>query len=993
MKAFAVLFFVFCVTTIGFGQHSLSGIISDSTSGETLIGINVFLEGTALGSSTDIEGHYTINNIPDGKYIVRISCVGYEQQKIPLTFAEEKTQQLHVRLHPSVIVGDEVIITAQMRGQLAAINQQVSSNTIVNVVSEEKIQELPDANAASAIGRLPGVSLIRNGGEASKVILRGLSDKFSVVTVDGNRMAPTDANERGVDLSTISQGSLAGIELTKASTSDKDADAIAGSINLVTKKAPSLRTIRIEPQGSYNGLDKSANQYNFSGRYGERFFDDAAGLQLSANFERIIRSNESTDYNYNDKGNNDADYEISSFRPTYTNEIRKRSGGSLTIDFDTPDGGSIKVNTLVNRTSRNFLTSNRTYVSTGDVTYNYRDHEKEITTVNSSIHGENFLAGFKTDWNLAFSQAQSKDPFDFEMIMDEPDLDSSSMKAGVSNLSKGPVDLWIPYAWNNFRAATIYRANDNAQSNFDKEKSASLDLTKEYSLSDEISGVLKFGGKYRQKSRYAMFHQSRANYYLFDWPIWTKQDDGTVVMKNLAGTRFENLQLTGTHKVIFTNFLNPTPDSRDIYGTYTLYPLINRDALRFWRQLNINGYSDQTGNDPEYKNNVEVEGNDYSVTERVSAGYAMNTLNIGPQLSFITGFRIESDDNDYHSKFTPKTVSGFPFPTGELRDTTVVHTETVLLPNVHLIIRPAEFITLRIAAYKMLARPDFNHRLQKFVASSITGINTLTSGNPDLKNAEAWNYELQTQLYGEHIGLFSVSAFYKNIKNMYHTTNGILIGGQYLLDSLGVPWKNPFANDAVQFNLNFPYNSTRPTNVWGFEIEHQADLSFLPGYLSNIVLNYNFTIVRSETWVTTTKVVGDSVAPPPPLTRKVWVTHNVPIEVKQKLEEQPEVFGNASLGYDIDGFSFRISVFHQGSYNAVFSPDQRRDEVQDAYTRWDITVKQKVTDFIALTVNLNNITNTQEGRTYADRYHPEWILPNVNSRFGTTADLGIRVEL
>ena len=78
-----------------------------------------------------------------------------------------------------IVESETVIVSAQAAGQVAAINQQLSSNTIVNVISEEKIQELPDANAAEAIGRLPGVSIQRSGGEANKITLRGLSDKYT----------------------------------------------------------------------------------------------------------------------------------------------------------------------------------------------------------------------------------------------------------------------------------------------------------------------------------------------------------------------------------------------------------------------------------------------------------------------------------------------------------------------------------------------------------------------------------------------------------------------------------------------------------------------------------------------------------------------------------------------------------------------------------------------------------------------------------------------
>ena len=273
-----------------YGQGILYGVVTDSVTGKSLVGANVYLDGTALGSATNLEGEYRIVNIPPGPYEVKITYIGYIRKEIMLQIPHEGAVALDVALTYEVIQGKPIVVTAQAEGQVAAINQQITSNTIINVISEEKIQELPDANAAEAIGRLPGVSVQRSGGEANKVVLRGLSDRFSSITIDGVRIASTDANSRGVDLSTISQGSLAGVELYKALTPDKDADAIAGSINLVTKKAPSRRTIRLDAHGSYNDLESSFGQYDFNFRYSQRFFNDMFGLQAGANTERRIRS-------------------------------------------------------------------------------------------------------------------------------------------------------------------------------------------------------------------------------------------------------------------------------------------------------------------------------------------------------------------------------------------------------------------------------------------------------------------------------------------------------------------------------------------------------------------------------------------------------------------------------------------------------------------------------------------------------------------------------
>ena len=85
------------------------------------------------------------------------------------------------------IEGEIAIVTAQAFGQRAAINQQLASNSVVNIVSAEKIEELPDATAAEAIGRLPGVSLKRSSGEANKVVIRGLSPKYNVCNFRRNK--------------------------------------------------------------------------------------------------------------------------------------------------------------------------------------------------------------------------------------------------------------------------------------------------------------------------------------------------------------------------------------------------------------------------------------------------------------------------------------------------------------------------------------------------------------------------------------------------------------------------------------------------------------------------------------------------------------------------------------------------------------------------------------------------------------------------------------
>jgi len=413
------------ISNAAFAQGTLRGVVTDTLDNSPLVGANVYLVGTALGSATNLEGQYRIDHIPEGAYTLRISYIGYLTKQIKVTVQNNKTLSVNASLVQHLIEAGSIVVTGQAVGQAAAINQQITSNTIINVVSEEKIRELPDANAAEAIGRLPGVSILRSGGEANKIILRGLDDKFTNITIDGVKIPPTDATSRGVDLSTLSQSSLAGIELYKASTPDKDGDALAGSINLVTRKAPEIRRLKADLKGNYNNLMESANQYDFSLHYGKRFFNNALGVQVAGNLEQRIRSNERIDLNYGD--NDKPEYFINDFLLQFTDETRKRDGFSVLLDINTPDDGSIRINNVYGRTKRDYVLSTRDYPSNGggsqqgNPVYNYRDREQEIDTFNSSIRGNNNLLGLNLNWGLSLGQSESDFPFDYETIFVESD--------------------------------------------------------------------------------------------------------------------------------------------------------------------------------------------------------------------------------------------------------------------------------------------------------------------------------------------------------------------------------------------------------------------------------------------------------------------------------------------------------------------------------------------------------------------------------------------
>ena len=1005
MKTFStakLLLIIIVLTSVtAFGQGSLQGVVTDSLTHEKLIGINVQIEGTSLGNATNIEGEYKITGIPARLVDVKVSCIGYETKRAKVDLSAGNAAQLNIQLKQTILQGEGVVITAQMRGQVAAINQQISSKTIVNVVSEEKIKELPDANAAEAIGRLPGVSLIRSGGEATKIVLRGLSSRFSNVTVDGTRIPSTDSTSRDIDLSTISQGSLAGVELFKTLTPDQDGDAIAGAVNFVTRKAPSERTIVFDFKGDYNRLMKSAKQYDFAGRYAERFLDDMLGVQVQGNIEKKIRSKEDLTYAYvysrdpqhpTDFRTND--YYIGSFTVDFTDENRTRNGGQIIFDVNTPDSGNVKLSALYSSTGRKSMLDDRIYVGGSgggaSMDYNFRYTETQTSTFNTSLQGKNSVGGFDIDWSGSYAHSKVDNPYDFALKFTE----TPGVISGVGFFRDHPELNIIPLAANDFAAAACSTGVYYSSQNFDKERTAYVNVSRKYTVSDVLSGDVKLGGKYRDRSRWMNREELDDNTYLHGF---SSIGVDTISVLN---SRFSNYFITrrGTRPVL-SDYVDSPVDSRDLIGIYRMTPLMSIDALQKWYELTKNAIA---SGGAQYGSSVAAELTDYGINEKISAGYLMNTLNIGQEVTVIAGVRVESETDRYIAKLTDGAISaiGIRMSTPDPpRDSTAKHVETIWLPNLQVSYRPTEYLTLRAAAYKALARPDYNLRLPAFYISG-NGGQIFNIGNPGLKNARAWNFELNTQIYSTTIGLISVSGFYKVIDDMYHQMSNVSIDAvDSLFRAIGMTWQETRPYDKIirdhsLHSLYLPYNSPRPTYAWGFEFEHQLNFGFLPGYLSNFTLTYNVSITRSETYIigSRTDTTHSIVIGPRGDTSTSDFYHHVPIDIKRESEGQPNLYGNAALGYDIGGFSARVSMFYQDQFVQLYSQDGQNDIYVDSFSKWDLAFRQKLNESISLLLNINNITNKEETTSFKNTLKP-WQIPRTAELYGTTYDFGVRVTL
>jgi TonB-dependent receptor len=690
---------------------ALVGSVLDDR-GNPLVGAEVMVANSGLVTKTDEQGRFRLTGIPAGAQSVVASYLSTLADVRPINVESGQTINLEFRLKRFSEVIE--VRAPLLEGQASALSQQKAASNITNVVSADQIGSFPDPNAAEATQRVPAVTLARDQGEGRYVLVRGTEARLNSTTVDGERIPSPEADGRDIALDVIPADLLQAIEVSKALLPDMDGDAIGGSVNLVTKRAPETQRLSATLAGGYNDLTEGGiknGNFAWGGRFGP---EKKLGLLIAGSLYDTDRGSDNFEVEYDD-----GDLETLELRDYVIR--RERYGANTALDYRVSDQFSLFSRFLWNNyqdTEIRRAMVNK--VGDDEISREIKDRLQESWINSLTFGGERQIGTTSTlDFRAAWNESREETPGEFDSAFVQEDIEFdpnvSADSIDPDNIQANPMNQEVG-------AFLLDEISVNRKVAEEKDRVGALNFAHAFYRSASFSGQWKLGGKIRFKEK------NQDNDLLVFSP-----DDDFAMSDILSNFRSQTAFLGGRYE----NGLFADPEA--------VKRLIN----------DLDGESEL---DP------EEDLADFDSSEDTQAVYAMADMGLGSKMSIVAGLRVERTKTDYRANELDFDEEG---DFAGLTRVSGGNSYTLLLPMVHWKYRLDDRTNLRAALTRSFARPNFLDLApyQLIVRED----EEIERGNPQLEATKSWNLDVFAERYFQPVGIFSGGLFYKKLSDNIFT--------------------------------------------------------------------------------------------------------------------------------------------------------------------------------------------------------------------------------
>ena len=737
--------------------------------------------------TSDVNGFYTFPNLDPGTYTVKVSYVGYSPVELKITIPAGRTLEKDVVLNEGVEL-QEVVVGGAFQGQRRAINAQKSNLGITNVVSADQVGKFPDSNIGDALKRISGINVQYDQGEARFGQVRGTSADLSSVTVNGNRVPSAEGDTRNVQLDLIPADMIQTIEVNKVVTPDMDADAIGGSINLVTKNSPYKRSIAATAGTGYNWISEKA-QLNLGFTYGDRFFNNKLGLMVSASYQNAPSGSYDTEFTWEQDKDGKAyvnDYQMRQYYVT-----RERQSYSAALDWDISTNHKLTFKGIFNNRNdweNRYRTNLKDLEPDGSATVriqtkagtpdNRNARLERQRTMDFALGGEHLFGLLSMDWHASYAKASEERPneryIDFQLKKQKFDIDLSNERQPFAS----PKDGSTMTLNDEFSLKELTEQQEDI-------KEQDLKFSANFKLPFKNGNKLKFGAKVVRKTK-----DKAVDFYEYS-PL----DEDAFMENSLKNT----VDQSNKHFMPNSKYQTGIYASKEYTGALDL----NNPALYEKEQVQ-----------------EELAGN-FEARETVSSGYVRFDSKITDRIELMSGLRIENTNLAY----TGRTYDADEDITGKTERQRNSYIN--FLPSLLVKWNVNDDFKVRGSFTQTLSRPKYSALVPS--VNIKRSDNEITIGNPELKPTTSYNFDLSADYYFRSIGLVSAGIFYKKIDD-------------FIVDQVSTNYEY---QGNVYTRFTQPKNAGN-ANLLGVELSYQRDFGFIAPALKCIGFYGTYTYTHSR---------------------------------------------------------------------------------------------------------------------------------------------------
>ena len=813
-------------------RGTISGTVKDSNGG-VLVGARVEIQPTGKSAVSDDQGQFRIPDVTAGPYTLTVSYVGFAPFSSSVTAVPGQVATADVALTVAS-QNDQMVVTAErLQGETEAINIERTADDIVQVLPLKVITSLPNTNVADAVGRLPSVTLERDEGEGKYVQIRGTEPRLTNMMVNGIEVPSPEGQVRNIKMDAIPADLVDRIELSKTLSANQDADAIGGTVNLVTKTAGEKATYSFDGQGGYTPIQGGRTLGGFGGSAGKRFGTSKKfGVFLGGSFDRNNRGIDDMEpsqaIGVDPVTGKSFAYASGADLRTY-GYYRTRYGFDSAVDYTIRPGTNVFV--------KGFYSDFHDY---GDVWL----YSPSTGSVVKAVNGSQITFDNTADCiplNAANPGSCSPGSFSYRHYIRRPDQQIFSFATGARHdLSS----MLIHYEFAVSRGHNI-GGQDFPTTNFSGPPAdVAVDLSNPYvPRFNVLDGAAVFDPTQYSlaNTQYTYYHATQLNF----------QGSAAAAKRYTLGSHFGTFELgmlvRNAHKYQVENDNNFTPGTAglalsQVLGTYTnptyyspntiqVGPFSDYNKILNFVYQNVpnGGLVDNLATDI-----IKNAGATWDLTERVYAGYLMNTLSFG-KARLQTGVRFEATKASYLASTVTKVPAppALPAPNCPLTLPCVTpalgNTDYLnVLPSVQLTYMLTPNTNVRAAFSQGISRPNFQDQVPSQQVDPNTVPQTLQIGNPNLRPERANNYDLLVEHFFQPLGVLQGGFFYKSLNNPIYLTSTKLGSG-------------PFTGYLQQQSINGP-----SAYIYGVEMSWEQRLSFLPSLLNGLGVSANYSYTTSQ---------------------------------------------------------------------------------------------------------------------------------------------------